>query len=161
MNIKEIYESGKVKRYHTAQTLKEQNNAAHSWGVATIVLWLCPEASANLLKAALLHDTAELFTGDVPAPVKWKHEDIAAALDAAEFEALARMGISTLFTDLTHEEMQYLKFADMAELVLFAANEIRIGNATMIDIYRRGCEYLKSIAVLESMRRFITHMEIH
>ena len=48
-----------VTRYHTVRTLVQETVGHHSHGVAMLCLFLAPDASANLLKAALVHDLAE------------------------------------------------------------------------------------------------------
>ena len=59
-----------VLRYHTVQTLQRETVGHHSHGVACLVLLLDPQASARLLRAALLHDLAEQCTGDIPSAAK-------------------------------------------------------------------------------------------
>jgi len=60
----------RVKRWHTIDTVKTQNNAQHQFNVATIALYIKPDLSLEALKYCLYHDTAEFITGDIPHPAK-------------------------------------------------------------------------------------------
>ena len=53
------YRAGYTRRWHTTSYL-DQSVAEHSWGVALIIMQNHPNPSANLLKAALLHDLHEV-----------------------------------------------------------------------------------------------------
>lgn len=66
-NLTNLLKSGEVLRYHTTPRVPAQTVAQHSWGVALIYRYLTGDES---LYDALLHDSAELFVGDIPAPVK-------------------------------------------------------------------------------------------
>lgn len=66
-NLTNLLKSGEVLRYHTTPRVPLQTVAQHSWGVALIYRYLT--GNENLYDA-LLHDSAELFVGDIPAPVK-------------------------------------------------------------------------------------------
>ena len=75
---------GAIKRYHTLEIIGEQSVASHSWGVAMILQYLDPNVSKEAILRALTHDVAELFTGDVPAPVKWDNPDLVEVLKRIE-----------------------------------------------------------------------------
>lgn len=125
-----LYQSGAVKRWHTRFTLKEQDVAAHSWGVAMIVAYVEPEASAALLKAALVHDCAEISTGDVPYPVKRDHEPLRTELSKVEGAFEDEHEISYQLTD---HELHILKWADMMELLLWTKRELLLGNNSIMS----------------------------
>lgn len=84
--------AGSVRRWHTTPEVRPQNVAAHSWGVAIICMYVgngdfCGgHAAAN----ALIHDIAELFTGDIPAPFRAKIEN-AEVFKAAEAEVSGKL----------------------------------------------------------------------
>ena len=69
-------DAGDVTRFHTLRTIRQQSVAHHSWGVATLLLHVWPEAPASVLRAALWHDVAEIETGDMPAPIKWANPEL-------------------------------------------------------------------------------------
>lgn len=70
-----LWASGYVKRWHShpVRALRESGDTtgAHSHRMAMLLLMLHPtQPSAHLLSCILTHDTAEMYTGDAPAPVK-------------------------------------------------------------------------------------------
>lgn len=131
----ELYESGSIKRWHTAHTIKEQDVAAHSWGVAMICEFIRP-GDHKLVMAALTHDTAEAETGDVPFQVKYNHPSIAKAVSEVEF---MYDKYHDIIWDLTPVQQKCLKWADMFELYLWATREVSLGNAYMVRV-RNGAE---------------------
>jgi 5'-deoxynucleotidase YfbR-like HD superfamily hydrolase len=111
-------ESGRVMRYHAAPTVQAQQLGLHAWGVAVIALYLTEgEASKELLVACVLHDAAELITGDVPFTVKRNcraAKELYAQLeeDAHEHHVLG-------MPQLTVQEEAILKLADTIEGLLW------------------------------------------
>jgi 5'-deoxynucleotidase YfbR-like HD superfamily hydrolase len=69
--VQAILQSGETERLHAVPHHGSYNVGFHSWGVATIITLLNPDPSASLLKAALLHDSAEKYSGDLPSSIKW------------------------------------------------------------------------------------------
>jgi 5'-deoxynucleotidase YfbR-like HD superfamily hydrolase len=126
-NLHLLYESGAVKRFHTKRVIQETTVAHHTWGVMLILFDIC-EPSVNLLAAALYHDSAEIITGDVPAPAKWHHAGLDAELLAVERQFETDNEINYL---LTEHEQNLLKWADSLELILYADSEFRMGNQAM------------------------------
>ena len=62
-----ILNGSEVKRFHTLTTHQLETVGHHSHGVACLTLMLNPDASRELIIAALFHDLAEQHTGDVDA----------------------------------------------------------------------------------------------
>lgn len=134
---------GRVKRWHTVQTLKEETVAQHTYGVISMLVDLCNgKPSAKLLMAALYHDIAEQFTGDIPATTKWNYPEIATAIKNAELDIETRMGA---VLELTPEESLLLKAADMLDLCWFCLEDRALGNKNVIDVYERGMDYLSKM----------------
>ncbi len=69
-----IWKSGCVRRWHNSvdKGLRDSGDTVgeHSHRVAMLLLMLHPLPSAHLIACALTHDAAEVFTGDMPAPMK-------------------------------------------------------------------------------------------
>tara|TARA_R110000868_G_scaffold160021_2_gene389304 strand:- start:1785 stop:2234 length:450 start_codon:yes stop_codon:yes gene_type:complete len=65
----ELLLAGRTRRWHTIAGL-DQDTAAHSWGVAVLMLLNEPNVSFEAIKAALLHDLHEHWSGDTPSPAK-------------------------------------------------------------------------------------------
>jgi len=138
MRQKMLREGGAVKRWHTITNVKEQTVAAHSWGVASIVLDLWPDCSNNLIRAALWHDIAELHTGDIPAPIKWEDREFALACHNIEQRIQEQF---SLFEELTEKEQTRLKMADILELMWYCLDEIKLGNKKFSKILMIGAEH--------------------
>jgi 5'-deoxynucleotidase YfbR-like HD superfamily hydrolase len=134
-----ILRSGLVHRFHTVPNAFPQNVAAHSWGVACIYAEIGRKVTSAGLIAALHHDCAELFTGDVPAPVKWQNVHFADALAQVEKRIEAQLSIDY---DLDQIERDDLKTADMLELVWWSRVQTLMGNSAFLRPLRNGREYL-------------------
>ena len=132
---------GAIKRYHTLEIIGEQSVASHSWGVAMILQYLNPNVSKEAILRALTHDVAELFTGDVPAPVKWANPDLVEVLKRIEDKYESDIGIGF---KLSPEETALGKQADMFELLVFCVRQRRLGNTNMNEVFSNGVEYLAS-----------------
>lgn len=128
----ELYYAGHVTRFHTVPDYSgghKQTVAEHSWGVALISARLWREQyggspSSALLEYALLHDAAERWTGDAPAPVKWQNPKLKEVLAEIEEDIERRMAIEF---NLTDEELLVLKWADALELYAHARLRVRAG----------------------------------
>lgn len=135
-----IFQGGNVKRYHTFPTLKEQTNAAHSWGVAVLVALLFEShCTAELLKAALWHDVAEIRTGDIPRPVKNASPEVARVVKKLEYKTLEQFN---LVVDLSPDEERILQVCDKIESLIFLVHEWNLGNRYAKD---RAEDVLKDI----------------
>lgn len=66
-NALKLMRSGGVKRWHQNPDMNGcgENNAEHQWSVTMLVLIMEPEASRNLIIAALTHDVGEIDVGDL------------------------------------------------------------------------------------------------
>lgn len=133
--LNEIRKGGQVKRYHTVPMLNNDSVAQHSWGVAVILLDIKPNASAELIKAALYHDVTEYYTGDVPATTKWANPGIKKQLD--ELETMYEQ-VLDIRVPLAGNERQLVKYADMADLVLNCLHEYKMGNRYAKVLIERG-----------------------
>lgn len=114
-------ESGKVVRYHAVPTVKPQTISQHSWSVAILVMYITEmTCHANLLMEALLHDTGEYETGDIPYTLKRDHPDLKKQLHLIELEARHRITISGAIA-LTADEEAILKVADTLDGFIWCA----------------------------------------
>lgn len=121
-----IWGTGVVKRWHT-EPIDAQSIAEHSWGVAVILMELAPPeiVTLKLVKAALHHDCAERYTGDLPATVKWAEPRLKREMDRLESKWETELGISV---SLSGVERRWLKAADWLELVLYCDLQVKKGN---------------------------------
>ena len=140
--------AGKVKRFHTVETIGQQTVAEHSFNVCLILLFITNgTASSELLKAALYHDLPELITGDIPATAKWKSEALSLALTEVEQRFEKDFDLSVEISD---SEKLLLKWADMYELVQYCFDQLRLGNRNMLLIADRGIGYLAAMPCLNN-----------
>jgi len=135
---------GAVKRYHTVRTLRTQDLAAHSWGVAALVLCIWPNPSAALLQAALMHDCPELRTGDVPATAKWSSAELSNALDVLEDEFYNEFKLPSSY-GISEPETKVLKWCDGAELVFWCLEEYAMGDNFAITLVKRVLPRLQQL----------------
>ncbi len=107
-------ESGRVRRYHAVPTVEVQTVGLHSWGVAVLCLYITGgNASRELLMQALLHDAAELYTGDVPFTIKRDVPSLKTALSLLEDVAHASIVMDSV--TLTPHDQAVLKLCDTVE----------------------------------------------
>jgi 5'-deoxynucleotidase YfbR-like HD superfamily hydrolase len=141
MNTTELIEkNGRVTRYHTERVLHPETIAEHSWGVAMLCIALTNgNPSMNLLKAALYHDLAEHVTGDTPAPAKWNSPKLKEALTDIEW---AFHKSTKTEVELTDDEMEIFKMADMLQLCIYCQSEWSMGNRTLTKIWHNGWDWL-------------------
>lgn len=139
--LKFIYKGGLTKRFHTADTLTEQSVAEHSFGVAWVIVLIYPSARKELILAALAHDLAEHVVGDVSSPAKRRYPALKAALDAAEGNVLAEVGLD-YERGLSDHELRMLKIADMLDGMMYCVRERLMGSMRSIKIYNNFKSYL-------------------
>lgn len=132
--------SGKVLRYHAAPTVQPQNVAHHAWGVAVLVHYITRgQASAALLMEALLHDSGELFTGDVPFTVKRDSPSLKFAFDLLERNAREAKTTSSP-AQLDTRELAILKVCDTLEGFIWCVLHEHLGPVCVrwVDAFARG-----------------------
>lgn len=130
--------AGRIRRLHIKpMNGDEQNIAAHSWGVAMILLDLFPAVSRNCLVFALRHDVPEIVTGDIPANVKWEHPPLQNTLEWIEKGFLEKMGWPTEHEGTVHwdKEKTYIRIADRVELLFYCLEQIYMGNLLLMDVF--------------------------
>ena len=122
MDIDSLLLAGDTRRWHTVPGL-DQTVAEHSWGVAMCIAAKYPNASAELLRAALLHDIHEIDFGDVPSPVKQRCPDIAVHEETFREEFYQKSGLKQ--PELTAEEKKILTSCDQLEALVFVSRPAR------------------------------------
>ena len=138
--LQKIRNGGNVKRYHTIPIIREQNNAAHSWGVAVLFDQLWGVKSMNGVRASLYHDCAEYLTGDLPAPIKKSSKEVAKVIKQLEDDFNAELDIAI---DINKEDQVKVKFCDCLEGALFCLEELEMGNKMVADVFSKYMEYLR------------------
>lgn len=120
MNYAEVYRAGFVVRYHNNPELIwfMQNDAAHTWGVVSLILMLHPKPTVALLAAAQFHDVGEYHACDMSGPFKRKHPEHAAEHSRIETDYRREMTDSK-FEAETVSDKEWIDFCDKLEALLF------------------------------------------
>lgn len=141
-----------ISRWSLMNTSRAESLSEHTADTALLAHMLClislrilgtapdqvhPERVAV---AALYHDAAEILTGDLPTPVKYKNSRLKNAYDALEEESCqlmlelvpapvqADLAVSLRGSDLTPHEHLLLKAADRLSAIIKCLEEDRTGN---------------------------------
>ena len=152
MRIKNILDSGDVVRSHCAPVKDKQLLSSHHWETAVILEHIYPECSKALLFYALTHDTAELFTGDLPATIKMDSPVIKHSLDSLEhmYES-QRLGIHRpTFSDV---EMLAVKWADVISGIYFTRKRIEQGDRLASPVLSNWMDYANNLPHLNQAAR--------
>lgn len=140
-----LMQGAAVSRYHTVDLIKSETVGHHSHGVAMLCFLIEPNASRQLLEAALLHDLAEQSVGDIPSPVK-RDLSIRKELHKLEEDALEAAGLK--MPSLSSHEEKVLKLADMFHGALKCAREINMGNVALRVVFDRYVEYSEEVGLV-------------
>lgn len=142
MNIRNILNSGDVVRFHNHSGIDKQRNSEHQWGVALILQDIYPNCSKSLLLAALTHDCAEYFTGDIPFPTKKASPELNSLLIRMENEWNEQNGIDF---DLSWDEHIALKCADTLEGMQYCIKQVKEGKINAKRPFRKWRFFLTGL----------------
>lgn len=138
-----------IDRWSLMRNTRKENVAEHSYITAVVAHALCVienelfGGELNPEKAtvfALYHDSAEVFTGDLPTPVKYHSEEIRAAYKAIEEKAekklleflpneLKEAFAKTVSPEKSEPEYKFVKYADKLAALIKCNEELSAGNA--------------------------------
>jgi putative hydrolase of HD superfamily len=134
--------------------------AAHTWGVAWLVLALCPDDLDRdlALRLSVIHDLAETEVGDI-TPHDGISRDEKAAREAAAIERLlaTRPDLAALwqtYEDQDTPEARFVREADRLDMALQAvryAREHGVDTSEFIESARSTIQHPALVAVLNSM----------
>lgn len=126
-----------VPRWSIVPTIRQQSVAEHSFFVSLYVAELMHEHCSSwsdtkkldVLRMALMHDTAEARMSDIPGPVKRAIRDEAAY---KAFETSVMVELGTHFPEDHREDGALLiKAADLIDEYMFISAERAMGNAAV------------------------------
>lgn len=141
-----------IDRWSLMRNTRKENVAEHSYLTAVIAHALCvteneqfgghlnPDRAAVL---ALYHEAAEVFTGDMPTPVKYHSDDIRTAYKALEHKAEHKLltflppALQGAFADAVSPdkalpESKFVKYADKIAALVKCIEEVAAGNAEFV-----------------------------
>jgi 5'-deoxynucleotidase YfbR-like HD superfamily hydrolase len=152
-----ILRGAEVKRFHTTHTLVSETVGHHSHGVAALCCLIYGRGvTANVLKAAALHDLAECITGDIPSPAKRAY---GIGQQVNELETTLLEGADLHMPHLNETDAQVLKLADIAHGALFCIREMELGNRKMLYIYRNYISYADQLGHLLGSKELFNLIE--
>lgn len=145
----DILKMSALNRYNNRDRITQENIAEHSFYVAFAVMKLSEmfeikrETKLKALQMAILHDIPEIYTSDIPYPIKQKSPVLKKELEKLELEFMSEAypQFFKLFTDFTisedSDEALLVKVADAISVLQYAQKEINLGNKTeeMMEIY--------------------------
>lgn len=134
----------RVERMHTVPHLLPYSNGFHSANAALIAVELAKLeelTDRNIMLYMLLHDVAEVHTGDSPADVKRLNPELKQMLDGIELRWLHKSGIE--LPQLTPNEKAICKIADLTELGMHCLDELELGNRKVNHVLYNVIEYLR------------------
>ncbi|MFD2613471.1 5'-deoxynucleotidase [Paenibacillus gansuensis] len=164
-----MYRLRYIERWSLMRNTHKETVAEHSYHVALLTHMLCTIGSeiygrsvdANqAAAAALFHDSTEVFTGDIPTPVK--HHNPSILKNFREIEAVA----AEKLTDLAPPELRhiygplvrnhidpvlytYIKAADLLDAYLKCVTELSAGNREFLVAKRQTEEAMQSLQMPE------------
>lgn len=144
-----VLASGNVIRCHTSPCTQRQSVGQHTWRALVLLHWLYDPyyPPANLTYALLMHDVAEIHTGDMPGHVKAQYAPLAEYLDHLEHEFNVKHGLDhPRLAELTRDEKHTLQLCDRADLTLYALDELEMGNRFMSEVVRNAYQMTSDIA---------------
>ena len=119
-DIQRVFYAGLTTRWHTnphlAQTCDRLDG--HQGRVARLILALWPDASRDLLIAALTHDDGESVTGDIPAA--YPKSDKRKAAEADAMVDIWNGGWGKEFRSFGGVDLMRLKLADKLDAYMWA-----------------------------------------
>ena len=149
-SIKALWESGDVERFHTVPHLRPYTVAQHCWRMLMLLYKLHPCPHRQLVGAILFHDSAERWTGDIPAPAKWWIVD--ADFDVVEERILTGLGVHF---DLEDHDQHWLKALDLLELYLYCLDELSLGNSNLQQVSHVCLRILNELWVPEEIKMWL------
>jgi 5'-deoxynucleotidase len=172
-----MYRLRYIERWSLMRNVVKENVAEHSYHVAMLTHALCTIANEvfdkqvetdKAVSMALFHDATEVFTGDIPTPVKHHNQDILSNFREIEHKAGKRL-INMVPDELQptyktiigskheeHELKPYIKAADLLDAYLKCVTELSAGNREFAVAKQQIKQSIKDLNMLEA-DYFLTH----
>lgn len=173
-----LYRLRYIERWSLMRNVVRENVAEHSFHVALLAHALGTIAkdvygknvnAERLALVALFHDATEVFTGDIPTPVK--HHNPAILHNFREIERLAAERMTSLVPRALQEaymplltgksggeeEYRYVKAADLLDAFLKCSTELSAGNREFAVAQKQIEAALNALGMPE-VEYFLTHL---
>ncbi|MFD0870162.1 MULTISPECIES: 5'-deoxynucleotidase [Paenibacillus] len=172
-----MYRLRYIKRWSLMRNVVSENVAEHSFHVAMLTHVLCTIANEvygrslpvdKAVSMALFHDAAEVFTGDIPTPVKHQNEDILSSFREIERHASKKLlsmmppqlkdAYRPLLEGGQDEELRVMvKAADLLDAYIKCVTELSTGNREFA-VAKKQIEQSMIELDLPEVRYFLEHL---
>lgn len=116
-----------VERWHTMPTMGRQTVGHHTARMMMLCWQVVPIPREELLFRILIHDAAEVHTGDIPAPVKWgMPKEVEQWMRDKEWAALQHLGVED-YPRLEEWEEWMVAFLDITEAMTYSMSAMAEG----------------------------------
>lgn len=174
-----MYRLRYIERWSLMRNVVKENVAEHSFHVAMLAHMLCTIANTiydrgvptdRIVSMALFHDATEVFTGDIPTPVKHHNPKILA--NFREIEQLAGERLLDMIPEPLRGEYsaliqakgaqdaelrRYVKAADLLDAYLKCVTELSAGNREFATARKQIEASIQELAMPE-LDYFLQHM---
>jgi len=146
-------DAGYVERFHTIKTVQTYNIAEHVYNSMIIAYSIAdaeelePWEAKVLIEYILIHDSPEVYTGDIPANVKWDSEQFGQVLsnmeDVWKEENLPARYRAAEHAVECHPQLKHIaEIVDKLELLHFCIVERNLGNRNMNRVIQRIIDFV-------------------
>ena len=156
-------------RYNNRMKIETESVAEHSYYVTLFTNFICDKVKdinrTKALQMALIHDIPEIYISDIPYPTRKMFPSIEEESNKAELEIIKEklsdkyLEIFKEFNDKKTRESLVVELADILSVLIYANNEILLGNKTMKKIFditlTRYHDILKRLELTEEELIFI------
>jgi hypothetical protein len=142
-NIIAARAGGKTERCHGIPHQDSYSVAAHSWGVAMLMLQMWPEDFPRLGPYCLSHDVPEYWSGDVPSPTMRYVPGLREQLGEIEDKLNRRVGLPAE-GDLSPEDHLKVKCCDWLEFYFWCREQLLMGNRFALEAMKEVTLYLNT-----------------
>ncbi len=163
-----IYRTKYINRWGLMRNTESENLMEHSFLTAVVAHALAEISnvffgngldSERIATKALFHDVSEIFTGDMPTPVKYLNpelkknykavEKLAAEKLIAQLPSQLQPVYTRLLDDDVEEEHVFVKYADKLCAYIKCVKEVQYGNTEFVKAKETILRELKSYASKE------------
>lgn len=144
-----------------SKKIRSYNLAEHSYFVGLLFQEVCDflgvEFTTDVFGKVLRHDFMEVFTADLPYPVKNFNEKTKDAWKVIENELYKDsetitenpylIDDQTISKDLSLGEFHILRWCDIVELLYFCLEEYDMGNSSLEGVIQKCVEIAESISI--------------
>lgn len=174
-----MYRLRYIERWSLMRNIVKENVAEHSFHVAILTHVLCTIANEvferqvptdRVVSMALFHDATEVFTGDIPTPVKHHNPKILSNFREIEHLAAERLldmvpeplrsvyePIIGMKTAADAELKKYVKAADLLDAYLKCVTELSAGNREFA-MAKKQIEASMEALNMQEIHYFLHHM---